>query len=72
MLPQILLSLGMAAIVYCVQFLGLPDLLTLLIQVPLGVLLYVGGSVLLKLDSFTYILSIVRRYLPGRRQEAQE
>ena len=54
------------------QLLGLRYWQTLLLQIPLGVLLYVGGSVLLKLDSFTYILSIVRRYLPGRRQETQE
>ncbi|MBE6583901.1 MAG: lipopolysaccharide biosynthesis protein [Ruminococcaceae bacterium] len=59
MLPQILLSCVMGAAVFCVQFLGLNDILTLLIQVPLGIAIYVGGSVIFKLESFEYILNIV-------------
>ena len=37
MLPQIILSLIMGGIVYSVTFIGLNDIWTLLIQVPLGV-----------------------------------
>jgi len=70
--PAVLLSLGMAAAVHTVARLGLADWLTLLIQIPLGAALYAGLSALLHLDSFTYILSIVRRYLPGGRREVQE
>ncbi len=63
MAPSILLSLVMAAAVLAVLRLGLPDLPTLLIQVPLGAAIYVLGSVLLKLDSFTYLLSTAKNLI---------
>jgi O-antigen/teichoic acid export membrane protein len=69
LLPCLLLSLAMAGCVLAVQLLGLSDLLTLLIQVPLGVAIYVLGSVLLKLDSFEYILSIAKKMLQKRKAE---
>ncbi len=63
MAPSILLSLIMAAAVLAVLRLGLPDLPTLLIQIPLGAAIYVLGSVLLKLDSFTYLLSTAKNLI---------
>ena len=69
-LPAILLSAGMGALVWCVTRLGLSDLLTLLLQVPLGVALYVLGAWALKLDSFTYILEILKKF--RARKEAAE
>lgn len=70
-LPAMLLAVSMGAVVYCVQFLGLGDWLTLLIQVPLGIVIYIGGSMLLKLDSFQFVLSIVRSYLPGKGSKGE-
>ena len=67
MAPSILLSLFMAACVFPVSLLGLKDWLTLLIQIPLGVLIYVLGSVLLKLDSFGYILSVAKKLISGKK-----
>lgn len=67
MLPQIGLSCLMGGIVYCVNFLGLSDIITLLIQVPLGVVIYVGGSKLFGIDSFEYILNIAKQYLPKKQ-----
>ena len=69
MLPQIILSLVMGAAVLSVQLLGLNDILTLLIQVPLGVIIYVGGSVIFKLESFEYILNMAKGIL-GKRKKA--
>jgi len=63
MLPQIGLSLCMGVIVYCVTFLQLDNLLTLVIQIPLGVILYVVGSKLFHIDSFEYILNIIKHYI---------
>lgn len=63
MLPQIFLSIGMGAVVYLVSFLGLPSVLTLCIQIPLGVLLYLLGSMLFRVESFTYIISVVKSML---------
>ena len=67
MLPSILLSLFMAACVYPVSLLGFADWLTLLIQVPFGVLIYVLGSKLLKLDSFDYILTVAKKMISGKK-----
>ena len=61
MLPNILLTLVMGAAVYSIYFLGLPDWLTLLIQIPLGVLIYVFGAKLFRVESFEYALALIRR-----------
>lgn len=59
-LPQILLSTFMGAIVYSFQFIGLSSLITLLIQIPVGVLVYIALSKLFHIDSFNYIVSTVK------------
>ncbi len=66
MLPQIALSVVMGAVVYCVTLLPLNEYVMLLIQVPLGILIYVGGSALFKLESFTYVFSVGKSYLKKR------
>lgn len=68
MLPQIGLSCLMGAAVYCINFLGLNDFVTLLIQIPLGALLYVAGSHVFKLESFTYLLDILKNVLFKRKR----
>lgn len=67
MLPQIALSVAMGAIVYCVSLLPINEYLILLIQVPLGVLIYVAGSKLFRLESFEYVLSVAKSYLHKRK-----
>lgn len=62
-LPGILLAVVMGCCIYPVQWLGLPDAVTLLIQVPLGAVIYVAGSALLKLDSFTYLWGMLKDVL---------
>ena len=63
MLPQILLSLAMGAIVCCVSFLNISDIATLCIQVPLGAAIYFGASWLLKLESFKYVLDVLKGFI---------
>ena len=63
MLPNILLCVFMGIPVYCIQLLGLPDLITLCIQVPLGVGLYILFSRLLRVDSFDYVWLLVKKVL---------
>lgn len=67
LLPTILLAAAMGACVYPVSLLGLSDIVTLVIQVPLGVLVYVLGSRILRIDSFEYLMSIVKKLV---RREA--
>ena len=63
MLPAIALSAVMGLLVYTLNFLGLGDFVTLVLQVLAGVGIYVLGSLLFKLDSFRYILSILKNLL---------
>ena len=51
----------MAACVWPVARLGLGDLPTLLIQVPLGAALYALGAWALRLESFRYVLGILKK-----------
>ena len=59
-LPGILLAVVMGCCIYPIQFLGFPDIVTLLIQVLIGAVIYIGLSALLKLESFSYCFNIVK------------
>ena len=72
MLPNILLTLVMGAAVYSVYFLGLPDWLTLLIQVPLGIAVYAGGAKLFRVESFEFALALLQKRRAERQRAATE
>ncbi len=59
-LPSVLLSGVMFGAVWCVQYLRLGNFATLLIQLFVGVAVYVLGSILMKLDSFSYMLGVLK------------
>lgn len=59
-LPGIGLAAFMGICVYCINFIHLNAWLTLIIQVPLGAIIYIGFSALFKLESFTYVLDMVK------------
>lgn len=61
LMPAFILSIIMGLLTYAVIFIGLPDILTLIIQVFVGVSIYLGGSILLKIDSFYEIKNLVFR-----------
>lgn len=58
--PGFFLASIMGGCVWTITLLNLPPIITLLIQVPLGGIIYIGLSALFKLESFTYCLGIVR------------
>lgn len=62
-LPGIILAVVMGICVYPVQWLGLSDIITLCIQVPLGMIIYIIGSKIFKLESFEYILDMIKPYI---------
>lgn len=62
-LPGILLAIFMGICIYPIQMIGLPDVVTLTIQVALGAIIYIGGSIVLKLDSFQYLWEVVKSFL---------
>lgn len=58
--PNLLLSVFMAGIVYLITFLQLPTILTLVIQIVLGVVIYLACSYIFKIDSFLFIINKVK------------
>ena len=71
MLPALLLSAAMGAVVYPMNLLPVGDVLMLGAQVLVGVALYVAGSAIFRIDSFAYLLGIVRRFA-GKGKGEQE
>ena len=62
-LPSIALASIMGACVYLIDKLGFPDIITLTIQIITGAAIYVGGSKLLRIDSYDYVLGIAKAIL---------
>lgn len=54
-LPSMILSIAMGAIVYCISFFNLESWLTLIIQIPLGIIIYVSLAWMFKLECFIYL-----------------
>jgi O-antigen/teichoic acid export membrane protein len=67
MMPQILLSLTMGAIVYSIQFAGLNDVATLAIQIVTGAVVYTLLSKIFKIESFNYISNAVNKIIKHRK-----
>ena len=62
-LPGILLAVFMGICVYFVGYLPLPTIVTLIIQIIIGALIYIGASYLLKLEEFQYLLGMIQSFL---------
>ena len=62
MLPQIGIALLMGGVVYCAKFLPVVYWIRLIIQIPVGIVIYFGLSKLFKVDSFDYIINIAKGY----------
>lgn len=58
--PSLLISLLMGAVIYTIQWLGLSDIATILIQVIFGIILYIVLAKLLRLESYNYLLSTIK------------
>lgn len=56
---SIFLTLAMGLCVYCVGLLSIPPFIMLCIQVLIGVIVYLTLSIMFKVDTFTYIWSII-------------
>lgn len=61
-IPCILLAVGMGVVVWCVSLTGFSVMVTLLIQVVLGAAIYIAGSALFRIDSFLYLMGILRSF----------
>lgn len=60
-LPSILIGIVMAIIVYLINYIPCSDLLKLSMQIPVGVLVYILGSMVCKVNAFYYIVGFIRK-----------
>ena len=67
-LPAILLAAFMGFCISFVTRLGLSDLLTLIIQIISGAAIYVVGSLVLKIESWQYLLVLVKTFFDKRKE----
>ena len=67
MLPQIGLSLIMGGIVYCITLLKFSNWVTLFLQIASGAFVYIVLSRSFRVDSYTYILEIIKRFIVQRK-----
>jgi O-antigen/teichoic acid export membrane protein len=66
-LPSALISIAMGFVVYCVTFLNLPSLPTLIIQIIVGIIVYPLIAWALKLECFTYIISMTKNVMNKKK-----
>ncbi|MEA5058629.1 MAG: lipopolysaccharide biosynthesis protein [Candidatus Pelethousia sp.] len=59
-LPQMILAICMGIIVWVVSFTKLPSLITLVIQVLLGTVTYIGGARVLRMEPFMYLWNLIK------------
>ena len=71
-LPAIILAVIMGFLVSLVQLFGLNPAITLLIEVPVGALIYILGSVILRLESFEYLLNMIKNFTKRKEGEVNE
>lgn len=64
--PNILLSVVMGFCVWWIQYLSLPLIVILVLQAIAGVAIYIGLSVVLKMDSFFYVWQLVKELLGSK------
>jgi len=67
-LPSLLLSLLMGIVVYSIQWIGIGPPLTLILQVFVGVVVYIGLANVFRLECFIYLKNIGAEILKSKRK----
>ena len=62
-IPIVFIALLMGIVVYPIKYLALPSIIVLIIQAIIGIVLYIVESSLFKIDSYRYLLNMVRPFL---------
>lgn len=68
MIPQMFISLIMGVVVYCVSFINVNIIITLVLQIIVGIVSYVCLSKIFKVDSFDYLLGIIKNIRNSRQK----
>ena len=62
-LPSITLAVFMGGVISIFNCIDCSDIIMLLLQVTVGSVIYIVGSIIFKMDSFNYLLEIVRNLI---------
>lgn len=62
-LPSAILASAMCAAVLPISFMGLSSLITLILQILSGCAVYIVGSIVMKIDTFSYVLNIAKELI---------
>lgn len=65
--PQLFLTLFMGITVFLINYLSINDAILLIIQILIGILIYIFGSLVLKIRSFKYLSNILRGITERRK-----
>ena len=60
---SIILSVGMAFVVVILSKVKMPSFLSLILQILVGIVFYIGASAVLHLESYEYLMGMVRPIL---------
>lgn len=67
-MPSLLLSLGMGFVVLSIKLYAMTAMLTLIIQIFVGIFLYVALAKLFKLECFTYLILTLRDLIESKKK----
>lgn len=68
LLPMLLISFVMFLIVYSLNYLSIPAILLLFIQILIGGVIYIGLSKLFNLEPFNYLIKMIKDYIMERKK----
>lgn len=67
-MPSLGISLVMGAVVYTLNFLNIAVWQILMLQVFVGVVIYIGLAKVFKVESFGYLVKTTREIIEGRKK----
>lgn len=68
-LPSIFLAVLMGFLVSLIQLIQLNSAITLAIEIPMGAIIYIVGSKILKLESYEYLLEMFKNFINKKRKD---
>lgn len=71
-LPTLIISVIMGVSVYCINFLNFSSWLSLLIEVPIGIVIYIGLAKIFKIDSLPYVINVAKSYLKRNKKVEEQ
>ena len=66
-MPSILLAVVMGICVYSINFFELSSIITIIIQIPLGAIIYILLSKLFKIEAYSYLIDMIKQHIPYKK-----